>query len=714
MSDIFANLKQYKWELITGTSIVVLAVLATVLYVGSERFFYISDFNFYHIAAIQSLDSLKSSPFTFLLLLLVSTRLTHNLLFTLPLAFLMLFMGASRVAFVVALVLSFTLPYLFVLAQIMRQSLSGSEANCARKIWLITIIVAATVPVFWVPAWRGYPDNLAALPAAIVTLLYLRANRQLSYKHSILFGVLLALAPLFRRHYFFADIAIIASLFFDQLFFAAPQGDIADLKSRLVATCKKFVVMALSFGGFLCSFGCMFVWQIVSNNYLNLYKSAATPSIECFGYFVSAYGIPLIVTAGSGMVLAWSSSRLDHDKVRFLILYTLSLALIWPLFGTHIAQHYLLYWMPFIVFGNSYFVFLLAQKNLIAPALLSLYCLINLFVGLAPLSLLSQMPFKSARFGMLRSPIRRGDSLSLLFSAAFGPLQRNDLPSVERLIRQLRALAAPDDKILAGCSWDTAEADALRNAERKYFGATTLQLLNQPYADSSESFALERMINAKYILVTTPVFYLYDKPGERLADMFVDTFANKWEFTRDFEQLPDLYKFDDGYSLTIYKRNSPTLPPVAVRTLQAMIAYLPQYPGGQPVWIDTDNCSETVGETRRDHFVVNVNGTDSQDSQCPHYLLSSRTYKGAVQVTGSVAGAPGLVVQLSAYDVAGKKLASQSAIVGSSGEFAIKCDTPQASHLVLAVSQPRGAKLTSVEFEHLKILSESRLPINSK
>lgn len=705
MSDITVGLKQYKWELLTGALVTLVAVLATVLYVGSEQFFYISDFNFYHIAAIQSLDSLKSSPFTFLLLLVVSTRLTHNLLFTLPLALWMLFLGTSRVAFVLALVLSFTLPYLFVLAQIMRQSLAASAAASSRQIWLITIVVAAVIPVFWIPAWRGYPDNLAALPASIVTLLYLRANRVLSYKHCLLFGVLLALAPLFRRHYFFADIAIIGSLFVDQLLFAAPGADAVLLKTRLLTIAQKFALMALSFAGFLCTFGCMFVLQIVSNDYLNLYKSAATPSLECFGYFVSAYGVPFVVTAGSGIVLAWFSERLEHSKVRFLILYTLALALIWPLFGTHIAHHYLLYWMPFVVFGNAFFVYLLCQKNLVAGSLLALYCGINLFVGLAPMHVLSKLPLKPARFGMLRSPVKQGEVLSVLFSAAFGPLQRHDLPEVERLIRRLRTLSSSNDKILAGCSWDTAEADALRNAERKYFGATSLQLLNQPYADSSESFALERMLNAKFILVTTPVFYLYNKPGECLADMFVDTFTKKWEFTRDFEQLPDLYKFDDGYSLTIYERINPTLPPVAVRSLQSMIACLPQYPGGQPVWINTDNCSETVGETRRDHFVINVCGAETDASHCQHYLLSSRTYQGAVTVSGAASDAQGLKVQVVAYSPTGVELDLQSAVLGASGEFDIKCNAPQSSHLVLFVSQPAGGKLTSVELSKLKILA---------
>ncbi len=705
MSDITARLKQYKWELLTGTLVTLVAVLATVLYVDSEQFFYISDFNFYHIAAIQSLDSLKSNPFTFLLLLVVSTRLTHNLLFTLPLALWMLLLGASRVAFVLALVLSFTLPYLFVLAQIMRQSLAASAAASSRQIWLITIVVAAVLPVFWIPAWRGYPDNLAALPASIVTLLYLRSNRVLSYKHCLLFGVLLALAPLFRRHYFFADIAIIGSLFADQLFFAAPTADVVLLKTRLLTIAKKFALMALSFAGFLCTFGCMFVLQIVSNNYLNLYKSAATPSVECFGYFISAYGVPLVVTAGGGMALAWFSERLEHSKVRFVILYTLALALIWPLFGTHIAHHYLLYWMPFVVFGNAFFVFLLAKKYPVAVALLALYCAANLFVGLAPMHLLSKLPLKPARFGMLRSPVKPGEGLSVLFGAAFGPLQRHDLPEVERLIRRLRALSTSSDKILAGCSWDTAEADALRNAERRYFGATSLQLLNQPYADSSESFALERMINANYILVTTPVFYLYNKPGEHLADMFVDTFTKKWEFTRDFEQLPDLYKFDDGYSLTIYKRINPTLPPVAVRTLQSMIACLPQYPGGQPVWINTDNCSETVGETRRDHFVVNVCGAETDAGHCQHYLLSSFTYQGPITVSGTLTDAQGLKVQVVAYSPTGVELDLQAAVLGASGEFDIKCNAPQSSHLVLFVSQPAGGKLTSVELSKLKILA---------
>lgn len=171
-------------------------------YVSCEKYFYISDFNFYHIATITSYDSLSQAPLIFPLFLYLSTKLTHNLLFTALPAFFMLLMGPGRVTFVVSLILCFTLPYLLALIANLRALVPTGNESLAlrRRLFFSALIAVALLPAFWITPLRGYPDNLAALPSIVAVYLYLKANRRLSLKQRLIVGVLLALAPMFRRH----------------------------------------------------------------------------------------------------------------------------------------------------------------------------------------------------------------------------------------------------------------------------------------------------------------------------------------------------------------------------------------------------------------------------------------------------------------------------------------------------------------------------------
>lgn len=712
---------------------VTFAALAA-LYVSCERYFYISDFNFYHIATITSYDSLSQAPLIFPLFLYLSTKLTHNLLFTALPAFFMLLMGPGRVTFVVSLILCFTLPYLLALIANLRAlapadniSIAASEsATFRRRLFFVALLAVALLPAFWIAPLRGYPDNLAALPSIVVVLLYLRANRRLSLKERIIVGVLLALAPMFRRHYFYSDIACLAALFIDQVLLLREERE--SLTKALSSLFFTFGTIGASMVGFLCTFGILFLTQVFAANYSNLYKSAYTPPPESFGYFISAFGLPALLAATLGFVFAYRSGRFQLTKLRFLTIYAVLLALIWPSLGTHVAHHYLLYIMPFMVWGLSFFLYglffdeTICRKRaisilLIVPILL--YGLVNDIIAFSHYQTVKQLlPFQIARFAMLRTPIARGDAASLLFSPSYGPLVRNDLSEVKRLIDYLRDNTNKDDKIFAGASWDIAEADALRNAERYFYGRknTRLHLLNQAYADSSESYPLERMINSKFILVVSPVFYLYSKPGEYLADAFLDMFDKNWQFVSDFELVPGEYKLDDGYKLRVYKRKSATLPAVAVRTLERMRNFVPLVPGGQPIWLDSDDYCETVGESKRDYFSLApqkaVAGSVEPDKHS-HFLLTSRTYSVDSTVSGKIgykaemAGKPlpkDLQIYLTAYDKEGKILQTISALPKADGVFLLSLKgLPETdAYLVLSMTAS-GEHFEKLELTSLKI-----------
>lgn len=721
-------------ELLAFLLFSLVALTAAYFYVGAERFFYISDFNFYHYACISTWELWTTKTWIVPLFLYFSTKMTHNLLFTALPSLLMILGGPGRVSYILSLLTSFTLPYLFALALVLRQTLPSTRKRERTVLWCVTLLAVALLPVFFVPVLRGYPDNLAALPSIIAVLLYLKAERKLSTRLCVKIGLLLAFAPLVRRHYFYSDIACLLSLLIDQVLFHRGSGLQLDKQAALV--CKHFALIGLSMVGFLATFGILFLQQVVfAANYSTLYRSAATPAAECMGYFLTAFSLPVLLMALAGFAMALVDKRFEHAGVRFLAIYSFLLALIWPLLGTHVAQHYLLYWMPLVVFGNAFFLFQIVEAVKLRWLLVPILGLgaANLVLGYMPYETVKEkLPFRIARFGMLRTPLARGDALSLAFSPAYGPLRRNDFEEVHRLVEYLRTNVSRHGKIFAGVSWDAAEADALRNAERFFYGRDkqTLKLFNQPYADSSESYPLERMLNAEYILMATPVFYLYSKPGEYLADVFVDVFKGNWPFSRDFQILPQEYELDGGYTLNLYKRLRPTPPAVAVATLKRMADFVPNVPGGQPIWINTDNCCETVGESKRDYFTFRPDGAvlKSGEKFAPpgHYLLSSKVYQGDVSVSAAaslpetdeyrdagmslaeaqkrLAGLPHQAV-LSFYGEDGAWLADAVSEFQFPGTFKLSMHVDKPAYLVLSLRRGLGeANLPDqIELKSLKI-----------
>lgn len=638
-------LAQKKLEIGVALLCTTLVLVFTVFYVGQEHYFYFSDFNFYHIASIKAAETLSHSAnaLVFPLLIYISTGLSHNLIFTLPIAPTMLAFGTTRPVFIASIIGYYVIPYMFLLAAVTR---ACAPRAGKRALWLFTLVTAMTMPALWISALRGYPDQIAALPPIMGLLLYLACDRKLTAKNSIALGVLLGLSPFLRRHYFFADFALLLAIFLDQICSIFLDKEIASgltPRRAFVRSCLYLALAVMSMAVFLATVGHRFLDHILKNNYLSLYKSAFVPLGESLGYFVVSFGLPVSLMAVVGFYLALrhAGELFDKKRVRFLLLFSIFSALIWPLFGKHLAQHYLLYWTPLIIAGASFLLYFLYEEKRRVLLFLSLgFMLGNLVLGYLPREVVCQLPIRMTRFGMLRCPEVRGDSVAILFCPSFAPLTRDDFPEMRRLVVRLRELSAHGEKIFDGCTWEAAETDAIRNAERYFFGEqkARLNILNAPYADSIESFPIERMMQSQYALIVNPPFYLYSQEGEKLVDVLNECFDKHWQFASDFTRLDDRYQLAQGYTLVIYKRDRASSIATIIKTIEEMERFIPIYPGGQPLWIDSDEASATLGDHHRDRFRLAFCGVTNLTAQIPpeHFLLTSRRYEGPVTVSGQI------------------------------------------------------------------------------
>ena len=76
----------------------------------------------------------------------------------------------------------------------------------------MTLVVALLTPMVWVATLRGYPDMGAAAIMALAVWVYLGDPRLTRARQSVVIGLLLAGAMLFRRHFAYNAVALVLSV----------------------------------------------------------------------------------------------------------------------------------------------------------------------------------------------------------------------------------------------------------------------------------------------------------------------------------------------------------------------------------------------------------------------------------------------------------------------------------------------------------------------
>jgi hypothetical protein len=262
------------FNLLALAVLIALVTIGTRVYVTQENAFYWSDFNFYQLATWFTKEAFLQSPVGLPFLLLGSTKLTHNLLFTLPLLPFYL-LGDQRWVYVLALMIAYVVPCSLVLGQIARftatrdpsMAPTGEQQKTELQILFWTCVaVAFLTPTFSIVALRGYPDFAPALAISAAAYIYLRDPDMSSWRRITSIGVLIGLAALLRRHYVYADMALVLSMVIHQIAIAGA----ANTPRRWLAPLLRLAMIGVTAALFLCTVGYLMVVEVVSHNYLSL------------------------------------------------------------------------------------------------------------------------------------------------------------------------------------------------------------------------------------------------------------------------------------------------------------------------------------------------------------------------------------------------------------------------------------------------------------
>jgi hypothetical protein len=556
-----------------------LSVNIAALYITSERFFYFWDLGGYQGVAISIAKSFQASILPTLQSIQQSMDLEYNYLYTLFLAPLINLFGQNRLGYVLSVALVYQLPYAFAAGAIARKLIRSNEL----AVFWITVFLALLMPIVWAPTLRSYPDVGSALLITLAMALYLAEPEVNKWWQIAGIGILIGSAMLFRRHFtysviaFLVTISLIATI--DALQIAhrkwkeTPEARLAAIRAGLIALFWKGLRIAMIVGVAVLTLlvlGKPFLLRAITVDYSSLYTSYNRDIETMYIWFRWMYGRGTWILVGLGYGLGLYRRVLRSLPAFFLVTFGAFSVLQWMLIVRQTSIHYAMHTNIFILLGLSALFWTIWESLKGIPRTLTLlvfgfYIAANLVAGLAP--------------------VKPPEIVTKTLSAQYPPLVREDYNQVVKLVDFLRSEAAQKPVYVVDSS-GLMNFDLLIKAEQALYSDQKLIVFASPQIDSRDYYPLEQLLQAEYLVVSTPFqAHLADPEQQRVVKVVYEAFTNNWEIAQDFEKLPAAFALDGGANLNIYQRTRATDLETAVRFFNQASEYIGRRPGSQPDWI---------------------------------------------------------------------------------------------------------------------------------
>jgi hypothetical protein len=553
-------------------ALVTLVVALPWLYVTAERAVYSSDLSGFQHAAVRTALELRSRLSTsfratlgFGKLVWGSTGWDYSLLPALLPAPIMLALHGGRVAYIVTCAVLYLLPFLLLLGA-MAAALAPEGKR--RAFWIGTA-AAVALPASWVPALRGYPDAGAAALVAAAVVLFLRDMEFRLRWTPVAIGVCLAVAILFRRHFAYPALALMAVIAGCGLLAAVGRwrsvGPDRPVVRMITPELSGAAWTAVSLAGALVVLGPMFVIRALRTSYTELYASYMRPPTDIAGWFGQEFGWAAWILAIIGYLAAWRWRSLERRRLA-VVLCIMSVTLgLWTFRVRQVGVHYVLHVVPLVALGHFALVWTLSRRPLgrlartLFVAGVASYALVNAVRALAP-----------------RDDARRSTVGTYWLAAFHPPLRWSDYDEIVRLVRDLRRVATHADPIYVAASGalrsstvrsaDLMLDDPFRpgvNADDLTWGSR-LYVPHTPHIDSRDGNPTGDLLRAKYVVVATPVQYHLSPDEQRIVRTAVEEFTESRPLASDFELVPGTYTLADGARVRVYRRTRPSSEAVAL------------------------------------------------------------------------------------------------------------------------------------------------------
>ncbi|HEY9833229.1 MAG TPA: hypothetical protein V6D26_21935 [Stenomitos sp.] len=625
--------------------------IITTAYISSEHnFHWWID---WYARTLDIVTTWRESPGEALELIQRSLVAERNRLFTLPLIPFILVFGSSRLVYEIALALVYLLPFALVMGAIATQLIRVHT----RPVFWATAFLTLLIPVSWIPTFMGIPDTGGAVFLGLATFVYLQDIRLKTWWRMPLIGCLMGAAILLRRPFVYAGVTFLAAVSLQAfLLFLAEVGKpplqemtekqalslrenlnpirqpwrwlrsrvgrgeslnyrFASVSTYLAAftpwvwwreptttpgqnpqamawrnwlfACVRIALIAATALATLWIVAPHFTYAALTTNYKNLYTSWSLPFSDIFNLYASFYGWGTWLLVLLGFSASFVTRSLPLSALSLMGLSGVLSLIVWLVVLRYGNVFYSLQVTPFMVIGLVALIWttwirLKGKRRSLLLGMIGGYLVINFMVGLAPIGTISRV-------------------FHPLFALNMPPLVRTDYDEVIRLVNDLRQLTPEGEPILVvGFQRLQLTGNMLRSAEYLLYREEdrVLNTLPAPEVDSRDSYPLEEMLEAQYVVVPSQLPAYSSNPtqnpvvGEWLpnqendvVNVVFDAFTQNWEFAQDFQRIRTEYQFENGVVVSIYQRRRPTSLATAVRTLRTMQEKIGERPGSQGNWI---------------------------------------------------------------------------------------------------------------------------------
>ncbi len=729
-----------------------LLVLATVavtsIYVSSERTFYWWDYAGYNTATVNTANLFRDSPDKAWRGVIDSLSKEKNLLITLPLVPFILLFGESRLSYILSISLIYVLPFRLLLGAISVKLIPIYP----RRVFWSTVLLSLLMPMSWIPTLRGYLDTGGCVFVALAVLVYLQDVKLKSWWRIPFIGFLLAAAVLFRRHFAYSAIAFLGAATLQTFiefiilirrrktalkyrrdtilpgpkdqdtalphpYLDSPQDKDTALphpyRYLFESGIKLGAIAAISLTVLMLVAG-DFTRSAVTVDYRNLYAAWSLPVSDILTRYAAFYGLGTWLLVAIGFSAGMLTRMLVSEAAVFISLFGILSLVEWLLVLRYGYLHYTIHVTPIALLGLSAFFWTtwLTLRGKIRYLILGaagLYLVVNAAVGLIPV-----------KFDMSR-----------LFVSNFGPLVRSDYGEVVKLVEFLRKLAPNEEPIYIVGASNSFNANILRQANRKLNppeGWWKLNTIGRPQIDSRDTYPLPELLLSQYAVVAVPFqqVLLSDEQVLRSYEQDVvkvvyDAFTQNWEISRDFQQLPEQFKLENGMTVSVYRRIRPTSIATAVKTLDAMQKQIGEKPGTQLDWISLNQSIYTSANYSVSRELDNSYKIVTHPIKNSNKLDTSFLYLGSIsdkaQVTGKLnllnQQCPGVALRLTLWDKQGKVIdaVAQNYTQANPSDLNLLVKGKNPLYLLLEVSSSEKQDLTKqckLEINNLAVHSNSQ------
>ncbi len=647
------NWRQHAWNGLLFLLAILCVVILVSVYVRQERFFYFYDFAGYQGVAQDLAYTFSQDPLAAMSRIKNSLELEYNDLFAIPLVPWLLLFGESRLVYELSAALLFQLPYALALGGIAHRLVSkgnslskkgtseiGQDSQLSvsphrvthlpRLVFWLTVFLTLASPTVWGPLLRGLPDVGAACLVALAIWIYLYDLSLMRPWQILSIGALLALAIVFRRHFAYAAVSffLAVALQFALDFLLTFRNTGKSAWTRLWKNSLRLALTVLITLITLFLLAPPFLTRVITIDYTQLYASYLMPWSDLLLIFARQYGPVILLLAITGFGLGLYNRLLAQEQTIFLLIFSLVISSVWILMARQGSYQYTLHFTFLVILGIS--CLLRVILSLPKPALRRWLALA--VAGFLALNALSGL------FVPATSSYSRLLSSSGLLSTAYLPMVRSDYAEVTRLVEFLHEKVPLDIPVYAVDSSYNLNSDLIEKAEKLLYGRSQahLNILPSPIIDSRDSYPLESLLVAEFVVLSSPPQYHLNPREQEVVGVTYDIFQQGWEIAQDFILLPESFSLEKGNVTTrVYQRQRPTSEQTAIRTFHQIHQQIKDRPGSQLDWVNLGLARLGIVQNKHGRFTTIHGSTQPEQPVKMNFLYIEEPPENG-RITGRV------------------------------------------------------------------------------